>query len=362
MQITDVQVYHLAIPLKETPFSSPWFMKDLNQIIVEIKTDESVNGYGESFAYFLPRAVVSVINDFLKPSLIGADPTKISFLHDQMYRQTHLAGRYGTTTFAISGVDIALWDIVGKCAGLPLYRLWGGAKDKKVPAYASLPRYTDMDKLRVAAKHAQDAGYDQIKLHQLDVESLRLVREAVGESAGLMMDINCAWSPEKALKMAREFAPYNLLWLEEPIWPPEDFRSLASLAQLSGIPIASGENACTAYQFKAMMDAKAVTYVQPSVIKVGGITEWLKISALAEVYNVRIAPHSPYFGPGLLATAHLVASTPWAEAIEYYYLSSGASVFKTPPKLEGGYILLPEGPGLGIEIDDYVLQHYRASS
>lgn len=362
MQITDVQAYHLVIPLKETAFSSPWFMKDLNQIIVEIKTDEGLTGYGESFAYFLPRAVVSAINDFLKPSFIGADPTKISFLQDQMYRQTHLAGRYGITTFAISGVDIALWDIMGKCAGLPLYRLFGGTKDKKIPAYASLPRYTDMDKLKMAAQHAQNAGYDQIKLHQLDVESLRLVRETVGESVGLMMDINCAWSPEKALKMAREFAPYHLQWLEEPIWPPEDFRSLARLAQVSGLPLASGENACTAFQFKAMLDAEAATFIQPSVIKVGGITEWRKISALAEVYNVRIAPHSPYFGPGLLATAHLVASTPVAESVEYYYLSPEASIFKTPPKLEDGHFFLPEGPGLGIEIDDYVLEHYRASS
>jgi len=362
MKIVDIQAYLLAIPLKETEYSSRWFMRDLNQIIVEIKTDEGLIGYGESFAYFTPRAVVSVINDVLKPTLLGADPTNISFLQDQMYRQTHLAGRYGITTSAISGVDIALWDIVGKKAGLPLYNLWGGAKEKKVPAYASLPRYSDLEKLKIAAQHAKNSGYEQIKLHQLDVESLKLVRETVGDGLRLMMDINCAWSPEKALEMAREFAPYNLQWLEEPIWPPEDFRNLARLAQVGGIPIASGENACTAFQFKAMLDAEAATYMQPSVIKVGGITEWRKVAALAEVYNVRVAPHSPYFGPGLLATAHLVASTPWAESVEYYYLSFETSVFKKPPKVEKGYIFLPEGSGLGLEIDPYVLEHFRVST
>ncbi len=361
MKITDVQAYHLAIPLKETEFSSPWFMKDLNQIIVEVKTDAGIIGYGESFAYFIPHAVVSVINDFLKPLLIGADPTKISWLHDQMYRQTHLAGRYGITTFAISGLDIALWDILGKRAGLPLHQLWGGAKENKVSAYASLPRYTDLEKLKMAALHAKKRGFGQIKLHQLDVESLKLVREAVGENIGLMMDINCAWSPEKALEMADKFAPYNLKWLEEPIWPPEDFRNLARLGQKSRLPIASGENFCTVFQFKAMLDVEAAAYIQPSVIKVGGITEWRKVAALAEVYNVRIAPHSPYFGPGLLATAHLVASTPWAHSVEYYYLSFEANVFKTPPKLENGFIFLPEGPGLGLEIDPYVLQKYQVS-
>lgn len=358
MKITDIQAYHLAIPLKETEFSSRWFMRDLNQIIVEVKTDEGVTGYGESFAYFTPRAVVSVINDVLKPALLGANPTNISFLQEQMYRQTHLAGRYGITTFAISGVDIALWDIAGKCAGLPLYRLFGGMKDKKVPAYASLPRYTDLEKLKIAALHAKQSGYEEIKLHQLDVESLKLVRETVGNSVRLMMDINCAWSPEKALEMARDFAPYNLQWLEEPIWPPEDYRNLAQLGQISNIPIASGENACTAFQFKAMLDAEAATYIQPSVIKVGGITEWRKVAVLAEVYNKKVAPHSPYFGPGLLATAHLVAATPGAYSVEYYYLSFEANVFKTPPKLENGFIYLPEGPGLGLEIDSDVLHRY----
>ena len=362
MKITDVQAHLLAIPMKEADFPAAWFSRDFHQVIVEIKTDEGVTGYGDAFGYFIPKASASVVNDVLKPMILGADPTRISALQDQMYRQTHLAGRYGITTFAISGVDIALWDIAGKCAGLPLYRLLGGAREKKVPVYASLARYGDPEKLKAAASHAHRSGHDRIKIHQIDVESLKAVRQAVGDGPKLMADINCAWSLEKAEDMARRFAPYNLHWLEEPIWPPEDFRSLARLGSRSPMPIAAGENACTAYQFKAMLEAEAATYIQPSVTKVGGITEWRRIAALAETYNVRVAPHSPYFGPGLWATVHLVATTPWAESVEYYYTSLEASLFKTPPKPEKGHLSLPEGPGLGLEIDPYVLQHYRVAS
>jgi L-alanine-DL-glutamate epimerase-like enolase superfamily enzyme len=349
--------------MKEVYPPSPPIAGVFHQILVEIRTDGGITGYGESFALRgTPHATIAVINHVLKPMILGADPADICGLMDQMYRQTHLFGRYGITTFAISGVDIALWDIAGKCAGLPLYRLLGGAREAKVPAYASLIRYNDREKLKAAALHAKESGYEMIKLHQVDVESLRAVREAVGEGMKITMDINCAWSPEKALDMARQFAPYNLFWLEEPIWPPEDFSSLARLGRVCGLPIASGENACTAYQFKAMLDARAAAYIQPSVIKVGGVSEWRKVAVLAEAYNVKVAAHSPYFGPGLLATAHLIAASPSADWLELYYVALEASVIKNPPKVKDGFFPLPEGPGLGLEIEPAVLEKYRAAS
>ena len=259
--------------------------------------------------------------------------------------------------FAISGVDIALWDIA-KCANLPLYKLWGGSDADKVPAYASLVKYSDQGDLKSAALHAQKAGYNVIKLHQVDDESLKTVRNAVGEGARLTIDINCAWSPDKALERFGNLLHTIYTGLKNRL-STEDFKSLARLGQLSGIPIASGENACTVFQFQEMLEAGAATFIQPSLIKVGGISEWRKVAILAEVYNIKVKPHSPYFGPGLLATAHLVATHRNAEFVEYLYVNLETSVFKTPPHFERGYLHLPQGPGLGLEIDPAVLKQYK---
>jgi len=358
MKISDVQAYLLAIPISEKEFSAPWSWGSFKQVIVEIKTDEGITGYGEAFGYGAPEAVVAVIHRALKGILVGADPTCIGSLHDQMYQKTHFFGRYGITTFAISGVDIALWDIAGKCAGLPLYRLLGGAETQSIPAYASLTRYGDMGEMRDVLWHAQKSGHEMIKLHQLDVKSVRFARETIGEKIRLALDVNCPWDPEKALEMCRQLAPFSLTWLEEPIWPPEDFRSLARLGHLGGIPLATGENACTVYQFREMLETGAATYIQPSVVKVGGVSEWREIAALTEAYNVKMAPHSAYFGPGLLATAHLIASFPSAVSLEQFYFNLEASIFKEPLKFEKGYFHLPQGPGLGVEIDEEVLKRY----
>ncbi len=359
MKITDVIAHILAIPIKEEDFPAAWRWRNFNQVLVEVRTDEGLAGFGEAFGYGVPQATAAVVTQVLKPMLVGADPAQIAELSDQMFRQTHLFGRYGVTTFAISGVDIALWDLLGKCAGLPLYRLLGGARTGEVPAYASLVRYKDQGEIRAAAIHARRAGYGAIKIHQLEVESLKTVREAVGDGTPLMVDANCPWSMEQALEMAGKFKPYGLAWLEEPIWPPEDFRSLAKLGALTGIPIASGENACTVFQFNEMVGAGAAAYIQPSVIKVGGVTEWRKVAGLAELFNVRVAPHSPYFGPGFLATAHLVASCPYAGMVERIYANLEAGVFKQPLTFEKGSFKLPQGPGLGFEIDPEVLKEYK---
>jgi len=359
MKITDVNAHLLGIPIRQDRLPTPWLWGSFNQIIVSVSTDEGITGYGEAFGYGVPHATAAVINKTLRPMLIGEDPSRISALHDKLLRRTHLFGRYGVTIFAISGIDIALWDIAGKCAGLPLYRLLGGARTERIPAYASMVRYSDTNTVRAAVEHALAAGYGAVKLHQLDVESLRITRKLAGPDAKLMMDINCEWTLEKAVQKAREFAPYDLLWLEEPLWPPEDFAGLARVEKSGGIPIGSGENACTVYQFHQMLETGAASYIQPSVIKVGGISEWRKIAALAEIYNVSVAPHSPYFGPGFIATLHLIASTPRAEWLENIYLFLEASICKDFPSMKNGSFPVPQGPGLGLEIDPDVIHRYR---
>ena len=359
MQITDVRADLLSIPLRQDELASPWIAGGFRQqILVTVETDSGLRGYGEAFAYGAPRATLAVVNETLKPLLIGQDPRQISMLHDRMYRQTHLFGRYGITTFGISGVDIALWDLAGKCANMPLYQLLGGAVQTEILAYASLVRYSEPEHVRIVAEQALQEGYEAVKLHQIDVESLRRARDLAGEDAYIMMDINCAWTPEEALEMTELCEPEDLYWLEEPLWPPEDFEGLAQLGNASGIPIATGENACTAHQFRRLLEVGAATFIQPSVTKVGGVSEWRKIAALAEAYNVTIAPHSPYFGAGLLATAHLAAATPRAAWLEYLYVAPEASIFHDFVGVQEGVFRVPEGPGLGLEIDMEAVERY----
>jgi L-alanine-DL-glutamate epimerase-like enolase superfamily enzyme len=247
MRIIDVDTCLLAIPIRQHEFDAPWVWGSFNQIVVSVPTDEGITGYGEAFGYGVPHATAAVIERVLKPMVVGEDPTQIAAIQEKMFRQTHLFGRYGITTFAISAIDIALWDIAGKCADFPLYRLFGGTEVKEVSTYASLGRYPTPEAVERIVGHTIAAGYGAVKLHQLDVESLRATREVAGDGIQIMMDVNCAWSPEDALERAREFSPYNLLWFEEPIWPPEDFESLARLGKIGGIPIGCGENACTVY-------------------------------------------------------------------------------------------------------------------
>ncbi len=358
MLIRDVQAHVLAIPPAPSEPPATWAWGSLNQVLVVIHTDAGLTGYGEAFGYGVPHATAAVINHVLRPILLDRDPTQIAALHRQMSRQTHVFGRYGITTFAISGVDIALWDLVGKLAGQPLYRLLGGAETPRLPAYASLVRYADPDEVGDACRLALQEGYEAVKLHQLDLASVQVAREVVGDGVPLMLDVNCAWNPEEALAMAQLFAPYELYWLEEPLWPPEDYKGLARLGFQTGLALATGENACTAYAFREILEADAATFVQPSVTKVGGMTEWRKVAALAEAYNVTLVPHSPYFGPGLLATAHLIAATPQATWLEYLYLPLEASLFASPLLPVDGHFPLPQGPGLGLEVVPEVIQAY----
>jgi L-alanine-DL-glutamate epimerase-like enolase superfamily enzyme len=360
MKIVDVIAHHLAIPAKKTGPEVPFVWGRLAQVIVELKTEDGRTGWGECFAYGLPRAVAAVVNHTLKPLLVGEDATAIRPLMQSLFRKTHLYGRYGVTTFALSGVDIALWDLAGKRAGKPLYELLGGAASRRVPAYASLVRYPEEDdRIAAYAKQALREGYTMIKLHQSTPASAALARKAIGADVPLTVDINCQWSSYEAAQMAMALDESGLYWLEEPVWPPEDFAALAEVQSSTGVPIASGENACTAVQFGALIDAEAATFIQPSVIKLGGVSEFLKVAQLVEAANLELAPHSAYFGPGFAATLHLIAHTGRAKWIEKFYFDLESAIFTQPLRLDQGGYTLPEGPGLGVDVDPLALEEYR---
>ena len=363
MKITDIKVHRLAIPFDRNTVPSTWPNSDLPQVIVEICTDEGITGYGEAFSLGLGLAqtVTTIIEQMLKPLLIGADPRAIAHLQQMMFKETHIVGRYGAIVSAISGIDIALWDIAGKLANQPLCYLLGGCQSEHLPVYTSLFRYDDQAELRITLERALSTGAKAVKLHQTDIDSVRVARETIGPDIELMVDVNCPWTPAEAKKMALKMKEYDLTWLEEPIWPPEDFKSLSRLRQETGVPIALGENAYTVYQYKAMLDAGAGDVIQPSVAKLGGITEWMKVATLCKAYNVALAPHSFYFGPGFLATAHLVATTPGCGLLERMFAQPEASVYKESFEFTDGGLKLPNGPGLGLEIDTDMLKKYAAS-
>jgi L-alanine-DL-glutamate epimerase-like enolase superfamily enzyme len=254
-------------------------------------------------------------------------------------------------------VDIALWDLAGKRAGMPLYRMLGGAPRADVGSYASLIRYGEPEAVARNVSEAVNRGYHDIKLHEITEPAVRAAREAMGPEPRLMVDVNCPWSVDEAKAMARAFAPYDLTWFEEPIWPPEDHEGLAAVRR-QGVPVAAGENAAGYHDFRHMFEAGALDIAQPSVTKIGGVTEERKIIALAQQCGVRPVPHCAYFGPGFLASLHLVATLPEDTPLERLYLDLEATLFPGFTDPVNGRIPVPQGPGLGCDPDPAVLARY----
>ena len=361
MKIARVEAVQLSIPFTYggTRRLAGAYWRALDFCLVRVETDTGAVGWGEAFAYSCRRAVAAAVNDMVAPLAVGYDAADIAGLHAKLQRELHLFGRYGITVFAVSGLDIALWDLAGKAAGKPLHGLLGGAKRTSVPCYASLLRYADPKLVADYCRRALDEGYGAIKLHEIADDAIAAARAAVPRPVPLTVDVNCEWSPEDAIAAANRFRQHDLEWLEEPVFPPEDFRSLRAVAEASGVPIAAGENFCFATQFDALFEARAVAFAQPSVTKVGGITEFLKVAALADARGVRLAPHSPYFGPGALATLHLLAAREDAR-FEYFYLWPEAKLFGATLDPAGGALNVPSGPGLGVDPDPEVMRRFRA--
>jgi L-alanine-DL-glutamate epimerase-like enolase superfamily enzyme len=332
-----------------------------NILLVKVQTDTGLTGWGEAFCYGCTDAVRGALQSMIAPIVVGRDARDIAKLSYELQQALHLFGRYGITIFALSGLDIALWDIAGKAANLPLHRLLGGAGQTSLPAYASLLKYRDPECVAARTKQAIAEGYMYIKLHETEEAEVRAAREAAG-NLPIMVDTNCPWTPEQARHMTLKLRPYDLHWLEEPIFPPEDFQAIARLREGTGVAMAAGENNCTAFQFRDMLAAKAVDYAQPSVTKVGGVTEFLKVATLADAAGVTLIPHSPYFGPGFLATLHLTAARGQPGAlVERYHMDLEASLYGELINPVDGAFNVPGGPGLGRDPDPDVIKTYAAA-
>ena len=331
----------------------------LDNLLVRVETSDGIVGWGDAFAYNALSASKAALEDQVAPLATGKPADDNVGLMAGLGRALHNFGRSGATQFALSGLDIALWDIAGKRAGSPVAHLLGGGTRSTIPAYASLFRISDHDVLKRVCEKLVADGYEAIKLHEVDPIAALVAREASGSDTALMMDVNCPWDLTAAKEAASTMVPANLKWLEEPIWPPEDFTSLSALTS-SGIPIAAGENTANPEEMKRLAETPKLAYAQPSVTKIGGISAFHQAAQSVERAGKRLAPHSPYFGPGLLATLQMAAVFPGVEYVEIF----GATL--TTPLFDGyglpkqdQQFAIPTKPGLGADPITDVIERYR---
>jgi D-galactarolactone cycloisomerase len=275
-----------------------------------------------------------------------------------MQHRFHIHGRTGPVAYALSAVEIALWDIAGKAAGLPVAALLGGAP-RELEAYASLLRYSEPPLVAAAVERALAQGFRHIKLHEERHDAVTAARQAAGEATWLALDTNCPWSASQAVEHARALEPLRLAWLEEPIWPPEDRHALARVRASTATPVAAGENVMSVRDLEGMFEAGALDICQPSVIKFGGIAAVAEAVALAREHSVAYVPHCFYFGPGYLASLHLAAAFAPDVPFELFFGDLEASPYHGAVRARNGRLAVPHGPGLGLDPDMDVIERYR---
>ncbi|MBX6372819.1 MAG: mandelate racemase/muconate lactonizing enzyme family protein [Acetobacteraceae bacterium] len=337
-------------------------LRTLDTLLVCVETDAGVHGWGEGFGFTLVDTTRTAIETLIGPACLGRDPRDIAGLTKELRRRMHNFGRNGPITFGISAIDIALWDIAGKLAGEPLHRLLAGeAALPRVAAYASLLRYGDAALVERNAAEAYRRGYREVKLHEAEVPMVRAARAALPADVPITIDVNCRWDdPSDAIAFARAVDGLGVRWLEEPVWPPEDYAAIARVRAEGGLAIAAGENAGHPEDFARMLEAGAADYVQPSVTKVGGVSAMRAVAEIAARHGATLVPHSPYYGPGYLATLHLIAA--WGRPdvrLESYFLDAELPIYGTAlDPAADGTIALPEAPGLGLEPDPAVLARF----
>jgi len=386
MKISDIR----AIPLSyrcEPPYGSAGGMQaSRGALLVEVETDGGITGIGE--AGVGGGSTKHVIEQQLRPMLVGEDPLLIEGLWQKMFARTRQFGRRGIVMNAISGVDIALWDIAGKAAKLPVYRLLGACRDR-VEAYASGGFYQEgksADDLAGEAEGYRARGFRGMKMKigrnpstqthlrhlaanarmcevepEADIERVAAVRGALGPQAKLMVDVNCAWSPSFAIEMGRALEPYKLYWIEEPV-ATDDIDGSARVADALATPIAGYETEIGLYGFRELITRGAVDIVQPDIAWTGGFSEGRRIAALAQAHHLMVAPHA--FGGAVLlaASLHFAAAIPNALMLEFDQNPNGLrdELLKEPIRADAdGMIRLPERPGLGVELDPSAVGRYR---
>ena len=363
MKVTDVKMetyrWNRARPIRNGRYV--YATAGLN--VVKVETDEGITGIGLTGGVQDAEDIGRAILEHLKQYAIGQDPFDNERVWDDMW-QPKLVGRRGITTRIISGVDIALWDIKGKVAGRPVYKLLGGFTDR-VPVYIAGGYYEEgktLEDLAAEMTKAVGMGANAIKMKiggapiNEDVERVRIVRQAVGQNVKVMVDANCAYRFYEAIEIARKMEPYDVYWFEEPV-NPDDYDGHRLISEATTIPIATGENEYTRYGFRDLIEDRCAAILQPDALIMGGITEFMKVAAMAQSHDLPVAPHGNQD-----VHVHLVSAIPNGLTVEYYSDSTDpmwGKAFKETLEVEDGHVSPPDRPGIGIELNDEALAPYR---
>jgi len=374
MKITSVRCRMLAGTLPKPIQFGIGAFPTFSATLVQIATDDGLSGLGECIVRRAPRVTRTVVEEMLAPLLIGRDPHDAEGLWDEMFRQLRGWGHYRGFVFeAISGVDTALWDILGKAAGLPVYKVLGGAGRDRVPCYASSVYFDDIPTMVDEARAQVAAGHRAIKVkigrppqlggRRQDVASVKAIREAVGPEVDIMLDVNSAYDAATAITVCRQLEDDDITWIEEPV-PPDDLDGYRKVREGQGIPVAAGESEFGVFGFRELIGRGAIDIVQPDVGRVGGFTGARRVGALVHAYNLRYAPHTGFSaGVSHLAALHVAAAVPNLMTYEYFFAPNPLrDLFTEPfPAPVRGFIDVPRTPGLGLEVDERVVRKFELS-
>jgi L-rhamnonate dehydratase len=348
--------------------------------MVEVETDNGLVGIGEACAQSehdeAALATAVILERGIKPIVLGLDPMNPRTIWEKLYLETEWFGRMGTVMHAISALDIALWDVMGKALGVSVSRLLGGRFRNEVKTYASI--IFDMDDFGAMAEESKvwtQEGYKAVKFgwgqtrdssFGLDAEkdeaAVRFLRESLGKNIDIMVDVGryVNWTPTHALEMAKRFAKYDIYWLEEPL-PQDDVDGFVWLTERSPVKIATGEGEYNRFGYKRLITSHAADIIQPDVGRAGGLTEGMRIADLVQAWNLSLVPHGFSSAINVAANLQWVASMPAATLLEFRRTKSPlmASLAKNPFSADNGILRIPDRPGLGIEINQDAVEECR---
>jgi L-alanine-DL-glutamate epimerase-like enolase superfamily enzyme len=362
MAIASVRADHFRIPLPVAlSDSTHGTMAAFELITVRLRDADGAEGLGYTYTVGAGGgAILQLIARDLGPLLEGADETRIEALWQKLWWSVHYVGRCGLAVHAISAIDTALWDLMARRRGLPLWRLLGG-HDPQVPAYAGgIDLRFTLDQLLRQTEDNLAKGFRAIKMkvgrERLSADTARVaaMRELLGPEVLLMVDANMRWSADQAIRAARTFAPHEVFWLEEPTIP-DDIPGHVRILREGGLPIAAGENLHSIYEFQALIAAGGVSFPEPDLSNCGGVSVWLKVARLAEAANLPVTSHGVHD-----LHVHLLAALPNASYLEVH--GFGLERFMAAPlEIADGRAIAPDRPGHGVALDWQQLETLRAA-